>query len=57
MRWLFRLPVYLYRCHCGGLLGHRFLLLIHRGRRTGRRYETVLEVMEYRAARRGAKPW
>lgn len=54
MRWLFRLPVYLYRCHCGGLLGHCFLLLIHRGRRTGRRYETVLEVMEYRAARREA---
>jgi len=49
-RWLFRLPAYLYHWHCGWLLGHRFMLLMHTGRRTGRRHETVLEVMEYRAA-------
>ena len=30
------------------MLGHRFLLLIHVGRRTGLRRHTVLEVMEYR---------
>jgi deazaflavin-dependent oxidoreductase (nitroreductase family) len=47
-RWLLRAPIYLYRWRCGWLLGHRFLLLIHVGRRTGRRHETVLEVMEYR---------
>jgi deazaflavin-dependent oxidoreductase (nitroreductase family) len=49
-RWLFRAPLQLYRWHCGWLLGHRFLLLIHIGRRTGRRHETVLEVMEYHPA-------
>ena len=48
LRRLFRAPVYLYRWNCGRLLGHRFLLLIHVGRRTGQRRETVLEVMQYR---------
>jgi deazaflavin-dependent oxidoreductase (nitroreductase family) len=33
---------------CGWLLGHRFLLLTHIGRRSGRRRETVLEVVDYR---------
>ncbi|MGH7098883.1 MAG: nitroreductase family deazaflavin-dependent oxidoreductase [Stellaceae bacterium] len=47
-RWFFRVPVYLYRWRLGRLLGRRFLLLIHVGRRTGCRRETVLEVMEYR---------
>ena len=41
-------PVYLYHWRCGWLFGNRFMLLVHEGRRTGRRYETVLEVMEYR---------
>ncbi|HTQ35196.1 MAG TPA: nitroreductase family deazaflavin-dependent oxidoreductase [Stellaceae bacterium] len=54
IRWLFRLPVCLYHWRLGWLLGHRFLLLIHTGRRSGRRHETVLEVMEYRAASREA---
>ena len=40
--------MYLYRWKCGWLLGHRFLLLIHVGRRTGLRRCTVLEVLEYR---------
>ena len=48
LRRVFRAPVYLYRWKCGWLLGHRFLLLIHLGRRTGLRRHTVLEVMEYR---------
>ncbi len=48
LRWLFRAPVYLYHWRCGWLLGNRFLLLIHIGRRTGLRRETVLEVVEYR---------
>jgi deazaflavin-dependent oxidoreductase (nitroreductase family) len=47
-RRLFRVPVYLYRLRCGWVLGRRFMLLVHVGRRTGRRRETVLEVMEYR---------
>lgn len=50
MRRLFRLPVWLYRWKCGWLLGHRFLLLIHTGRRTRLPRHTVLEVMEFRKA-------
>jgi deazaflavin-dependent oxidoreductase (nitroreductase family) len=48
LRRVFRAPVYLYRWKCGWLLGHRFLLLIHVGRRTGLRHQTVLEIMAYR---------
>lgn len=48
LRRLFRAPVYLYLWKCGWALGHRFLLLIHIGRRTGLRHYTVLEVVEYR---------
>jgi len=48
LRCLLRAPAHLYRWKCGWLLGHRFLLLIHTGRRTGLRRYTVLEVMEYR---------
>lgn len=45
LRLILRLPVYLYRWHLGWVLGARFLLLTHTGRRTGQRYQTVLEVM------------
>lgn len=48
LRHVLRAPAWLYRWHCGWLLGHRFLLLVHTGRRTGRRHSTVLEVVEYR---------
>lgn len=49
LRYLFGAPVHLYRWRCGRLLGHRFLLLIHVGRRTGLPRHTILEVMEYRS--------
>src|SRR5579872_6864271 len=48
LRYFFA-PVSLYRLHLGWLLGRRFLLLTHTGRRTGLRRQTVLEVMEYRS--------
>jgi deazaflavin-dependent oxidoreductase (nitroreductase family) len=48
LRVLFRAPASLYHWRCGWLLGRRFLLLVHIGRRSGRRRETVLEVAEYR---------
>ncbi len=48
LRLLFRAPALFYAANCGWLLGHRFLLLMHTGRRTGRRHRTVLEVIEYR---------
>jgi deazaflavin-dependent oxidoreductase (nitroreductase family) len=50
LRFALGLPVWLYRWRLGRLLGHRFLLLVHRGRRTGRTYETVLEVVRWDAA-------
>jgi deazaflavin-dependent oxidoreductase (nitroreductase family) len=51
---LFRLPAHLYRWHLGWLLGSRFLLLRHRGRKTGVTHENVLEVI---ARDRGAGNW
>jgi deazaflavin-dependent oxidoreductase (nitroreductase family) len=47
LRLAFRLPIYLYRLNLGWLLGHRFLQLVHRGRRSGLLRETVLEVLHY----------
>jgi len=42
---LFRLPVWVYRLRLGWLLGHRFLMITHQGRRTGKVRHTVLEVL------------
>jgi deazaflavin-dependent oxidoreductase (nitroreductase family) len=42
---LLRVPAQLYDWHAGWLLGGRFLRLTHRGRKSGRRYHTVLEVI------------
>ena len=47
LRWLFRAPRVIYAAHAGPLLGHRFLLLRHRGRRTGNPHATVLEVLSW----------
>ena len=52
LRHVLHLPVYLYRLGLGRLLGHRFLLLTHRGRKSGRAYETVLEVVRYEPSTR-----
>ena len=46
-RLAFRLPIYLYRLDLGWILGHRFLMLVHQGRRSGLLRETVLEVILY----------
>ena len=43
----FRLPVALYRLRLGWVLGHRFLMLTHHGRRTGNVRRTALEVVRY----------
>jgi deazaflavin-dependent oxidoreductase (nitroreductase family) len=48
LRRLFAAPARLYGWGLGWLLGHRFLCLTHRGRRSGHRYETVLEVLAWR---------
>jgi len=47
LRTLLHLPVHLYHARVGVLLGHRFLLLVHTGRKTGAARETVLEVLHY----------
>ena len=47
LKWGYKLPIALYRARLGWLLGHRFLLLTHRGRRTDKIRQTVLEVVHY----------
>ncbi|MFR9805971.1 nitroreductase family deazaflavin-dependent oxidoreductase [Pseudonocardia sp. RS010] len=47
LRILLRLPRRLYAHGLGGLLGERFLQLTHTGRRSGRTYDTVLEVVHH----------
>ncbi len=46
----FRAPLFLYRIGLGGLLGHRFLLLNHIGRKSGKPRQTVLEVVNHNKA-------
>jgi deazaflavin-dependent oxidoreductase (nitroreductase family) len=45
--WLLRLPVLLYRLGLGWLLGYRFAQITHRGRRSGRIYRSVVEVVRF----------
>ena len=45
-RLAFRAPIWLYRLGLGGLLGKRFLRLIHTGRKSGLARQTVLEVIQ-----------
>ncbi len=52
LKWGYNLPIWLYRLRLGWLLGHRFLLLTHRGRKTGKLRQTVLEVVHYDHATR-----
>ncbi|MEZ4656106.1 MAG: nitroreductase family deazaflavin-dependent oxidoreductase [Caldilineaceae bacterium] len=47
LRWLLRTPIWLFRWRLGWLLGHRFLLLTHTGRKSGQPRQTVLEVVQY----------
>ena len=46
-RWLVRLPVWLYRARLGGMLGDRFLMLTHIGRKSGQPRQVVLEVVRH----------
>jgi len=52
LRLAFKLPVTLYRLRLGWVVGHRFLQVTHQGRRSGRVYRTVLEVVRYDRASR-----
>ena len=46
-RLAFRLPIWLFRARLGWLLGNRFVLLTHTGRKSGLSRQTVLEVVRY----------
>lgn len=46
-RWFFRFPILLYRWGLGWLMGGRFLLLNHIGRKSGLPRQTVLEVVKH----------
>ena len=45
--WAFRLPIWLFRFHLGWLLGQRFLMIEHTGRKSGLSRKTVLEVLRH----------
>lgn len=44
-RLLFRLPIHLYWLGLGWMLGSRFVLLTHTGRKSGKKRRTVLEIL------------
>ena len=46
-RLLWRMPIGFYKLGLGGLLGERFILLTHTGRKSGIPRQTVLEVVRY----------
>lgn len=50
LRLMLRLPIWLYRLRLGWLLGNRFLLLTHVGRKTGLPHQTVVEVASHNSA-------
>jgi deazaflavin-dependent oxidoreductase (nitroreductase family) len=52
LRLAFKLPIALYRLRLGWVVGQRFLQVMHQGRRSGRVYRTVLEVVRYDRASR-----
>jgi deazaflavin-dependent oxidoreductase (nitroreductase family) len=47
LRWLLHLPVHVFHARLGFFFGHRFLMLVHRGRKSGGIFETPLEVVHY----------
>lgn len=52
---IFKLPLLLYRAGLGWIFGHRFMLLTHIGRRSGRVRRTVLAVLEFNPQTREIK--
>lgn len=47
LKLLLRIPIWLFHIHLGWLLGNRFLLLTHIGRKSGLPRQNVLEVLAY----------
>ena len=48
--FLWRLPIWLFRLRLGPLMGHRMLLLTHKGRISGKERYAMLEVIKYEQA-------
>jgi deazaflavin-dependent oxidoreductase (nitroreductase family) len=46
-RFLYRLPIYVYRAGFGWMFGNRVMLLHHIGRVSGRQRQAILEVVEH----------
>lgn len=46
-KWMLRLPVPLFRMRLGWIFGERFVLITHRGRRSGTLHQTPVEVVEH----------
>ena len=51
LRFGLRLPIFLYRIKLGWLLGDRFLMLTHTGRKSGLPRQTVIEVVKHDKAK------
>ncbi len=47
LRWFYRAPIKLYKVGLGRLMGGRFLMLTHKGRKSGLDRYVVLEVVEH----------
>ena len=47
LRFGLRLPIWLYRLHLSWMLGDRFLMLVHTGRKSGLPRQTVIEVVQH----------
>jgi len=43
-KWILKAPIWLFKAHLGWLFGDRLLVIVHRGRSSGKRYETMIEV-------------
>ncbi len=55
-----KMPLVLYRLGLGRMLGKRFMLLTHKGRRSGKVYRTVLAVLRFNEKTRevlAVSPW
>jgi deazaflavin-dependent oxidoreductase (nitroreductase family) len=50
MRWFLRAPIFLYQIGLGWLLGERFVLLHHIGRKSGQARQTVVEIIGHEQA-------
>lgn len=47
LRWFLRMPIWLYRFHLGWLMGNRFIMLKHTGRKSSLARYAVIEVVNH----------